>query len=164
MSEELLRRHLVEYKVALQPNKQPLIWKKICETIEQKLDGDIRNLFLINDYSVKKIKEYIHDSKKDFPDLGGNKSCNYWLYALEQYTDIKFVDRENITVAPDTHVIQASQRLGVISAEEAQLSNVQIILAERWKELLEGTDFTPIDVHTPMWLWSRGKFKIDICE
>ena len=52
--------------------------------------------------------------------------------------------------------------MGVISAEEAQLSNVQIILAERWKELLEGTDFAPIDVHTPMWLWSRGKFEIDI--
>ena len=162
MPEELLRKYLVDYKVALQPNKQPLIWKKICETIEQKLDGDIRNLFLINDYSVKKIKEYIHDNKKDFPYLGGNKICNYWLYVLEQYTDIKFVDRENITVAPDTHVIQASQRLGVISAEESQLSNVQIILAERWKELLSGTDCTPIDVHTPMWLWSRGKFEIDI--
>ena len=96
--------------------------------------------------------------------MGGNKICNYWLYVLEQYTDIVFVDRENITVAPDTHVIQASQRLGVISAEETQLSNVQIILAERWKELLMGTDLVPIDVHTPMWLWSRGKFQIDICE
>ena len=59
MSEELLRKYLVEYKVALQPNKQPIIWKKICETIETKLDGDIRNLFSINDYSVKKIKEYL---------------------------------------------------------------------------------------------------------
>lgn len=39
-------------KVALQPNKQPAIWKKICETIEDTLDGDIRNLFLFNDYSV----------------------------------------------------------------------------------------------------------------
>ena len=27
MPEELLRKYLVEYKVALQPNKQPLIWK-----------------------------------------------------------------------------------------------------------------------------------------
>lgn len=49
MSEELLRKYLVEYKVALQPNKQPLIWKKICETIEYKLDGDIRNLFIKTD-------------------------------------------------------------------------------------------------------------------
>lgn len=162
MSEELLKEYLVKYKVALQPNKQPLIWKKICETIEYKLNGDIRNLFFINDYSVKRIKEYIQSNKKDFPYLGGNKICNYWLYVLEQYTDIEFVDRENITVAPDTHVIQASQKLGVITAEESQLASVQILLAERWENLLEGTDLKPIDVHTPMWLWSRGKFEVNI--
>lgn len=87
---------------------------------------------------------------------------NYWLYVLEQYTDIEFVDREHITVAPDTHVIQASQKLGVISEEEAKQSNVQIVLAEKWKDLLEDTALKPIDVHTPMWLWSRGKFTIDV--
>lgn len=162
MPEELLKEYLVKYKVALQPNKQPLIWKKICETVEYKLNGDIRNLFINNDYSVKKIKEYIQGNKKDFPYLGGNKICNYWLYVLEQYTDIKFVDRENITVAPDTHVIQASQKLGVITAEESQLASVQILLAERWASLLEGTELKPIDVHTPMWLWSRGKFGVNI--
>ena len=54
MSEEYLREQLVKYKVALQPNKQPLIWKRICETVEERLDGDIRNLFHINEYSVKK--------------------------------------------------------------------------------------------------------------
>lgn len=62
------------------------------------LDGDIRNLLIENDFSVKKIKEYIQSNKNDFPYLGGNKMCNYWLYVLEKYTDIKFVDRENITV------------------------------------------------------------------
>ena len=160
--EELLKKYLVEYKVALQPNKQPLIWKKLCETVETKLDGDIRNLFAMNDFSVKKVKEYIQKNKKDFPYLGGNKICNYWLYVLEQYTDIEFIDSENITVAPDTHVIQASQKLGVISEEEAKASNVQTLLAERWENLLQGTDLKPIDVHTPMWLWSRGKFEVEI--
>ena len=81
---------------------------------------------------------------------------------LEQYTDIKFVDRENITVAPDTHVVQASTRLGVISPEEAESANVQELLAIRWANLLKGTDLVPIDVHTPMWLWSRSKFEVDI--
>ncbi len=161
-SEEELRNILVQYKVALQPNKQPLIWKKLCETIETTLGGDIRNLFLWNEYSVQRVKEYIQNHKKEFPYLGGNKICNYWLYVLEQYTDIRFIDRENITVAPDTHVIQASTRLGVISAEEATAANVQILLAERWKTLLSGTNLVPIDVHTPMWLWSRGKFGVEI--
>lgn len=162
MSEEMLRKYLVKYKVALQPNKQPLIWKKLCETIEARLNGDIRNLFVWNHFSVKEIKEYIARYKKDFPYLGGNKICNYWLYVLEQYTDIKFEDRENITVAPDTHVVQASVKLGIISEEEATASNVQEVVAERWKELLKDSKFKPIDVHTPMWLWSRGKFKVNI--
>ena len=162
MPEELLRKYLVEYKVALQPNKQPLIWKKLCETIEEKLDGDIRNLFAANADSVKKIKDYINENKKDFPYLGGNKICNYWLYVMEQYTDVQFNDRENISVAPDTHVIQASQRLGVISEEEMYLANVQQIVVERWAELLKGTELKQIDVHTPMWLWSRGKFEKQI--
>ena len=162
MSEEQLREHLVRYKVALQPNKQPLIWKKLCETIEHKLDGDIRNLFVWNDFSVRKIKTYIQQNKKDFPYLGGNKICNYWLHVMEQYTDVVFTDRENITVAPDTHVIQASQKLGLISQTEAQVSNVQLLLAQKWSDLLQGTELVPIDIHTPMWLWSHGKFKIEI--
>lgn len=162
MPEDLLREYLVQYKVALQPNKQPLIWKRLCQTIENRLDGDIRNLFIMNEFSVKRTMDYIQSHKKEFPYLGGNKICNYWLYVLEQYTDIRFVDRENISVAPDTHVIQASQKLGVISEEEALTSNVQIILAERWKDLLRGTDLKPIDIHTPMWLWSRGKFRVSI--
>ncbi len=162
MPEETLRKYLVEYKVALQPNKQPLIWKKLCETIEYKLNGDIRRLFDNNDYSVKKIKEFIRNNKKDFPYLGGNKICNYWLHVIEQYTDAEFADRENITVAPDTHVIQASRKLGVVSAEETEMANIQTVLAERWADILTGTELKPIDVHTPMWLWSRGKFAVDV--
>lgn len=162
MEEATLQEHLVKYKVALQPNKQPIIWKTLCETIENTLDGDIRNLFIRNDYSVKKVKEYIQSHKKEFPYLGGNKICNYWLYVLEKYTDIKFVDRENITVAPDTHVVQASTRLGIILPEEVEKPNVQELLAKRWEELLKGTELVPIDVHTPMWLWSRGKFEVEI--
>ena len=162
MDEQILREKLVKYKVALQPNKQPIIWRTICETVENDFAGDIRLLFSKNDYSVQKIKEYIAKNKKKFPYLGGNKICNYWLYVMEQYTDVKFVDRENITVAPDTHVIQASERLGIISMEEVAQGNVQEIVANRWQEILKGTDLVPIDVHTPMWLWSRGKFSVEI--
>lgn len=162
MSDDDLRDILVKYRVALQPNKQPIIWKRLCQTIEEELNGDIKNLFSLNEYSVKKMKEYIASHKKNFPYLGGNKICNYWLYVLEQYTDIKFTDRENITVAPDTHVVQASIKLGVISESESLQSNVQEIVVSRWEELLKSTDLKPIDVHTPMWLWSRGKFSVEI--
>ena len=157
-----LRDILVEYKVALQPNKQPVIWKTLCSTFAEKCNGDIRCFFSDMDYTVIKIKEYIRNNKKLFPYLGGNKICNYWLYVMEQYTDAEFNDREYITVAPDTHVIQASIKLGVITAEEAACSDVQLKLAQRWFDLLKDTEYRPIDVHTPMWLWSRGKFAVDI--
>lgn len=49
---------------------------------------------------------------------------NYWLYVMEKYTDIVFVDRWELTVAPDTHIIQASEKLGVISPEERASSKV----------------------------------------
>lgn len=94
--------------------------------------------------------------------MGGNKICNYWLYVMEQCTDVKFIDRENITVAPDIHVIQARERWGVISSEEVGRSSIQEIVASRWQDILKGTDLVPIDVHTPMWLWSRGKFEVEI--
>ncbi|MBQ4088482.1 MAG: hypothetical protein IJC56_01195 [Clostridia bacterium] len=162
MPEEVLREYLTKYKVALQPNRHPAIWKKLCETIETQLDGDIRNLFIANGRSVKEIKAYIQANKKAFPYLGGTKICNYWLHVIEQYTDMEFSDRENITVAPDTHIIQASERLGVISREETAVSNIQDITAGRWDDILAGTDIAPIDLHTPMWLWSRGKFETDI--
>ncbi|MBQ7781161.1 MAG: hypothetical protein IJ405_03975 [Lachnospiraceae bacterium] len=162
MAEQELREKLLKYKVALQSNKQPIIWRTLCQTIEKDFAGDIRRLFSENSYSVCQIKEYISKNKKKFPYLGGNKICNYWLYVMEQYTDVKFVDRENITVAPDTHVIQASERLGIISAEEAVQGNVQEIVAKRWQEVLKGTELVPIDVHTPMWLWSRGKFSVEL--
>lgn len=162
MTKEELTGKLLKYKVALQPNKQPIIWAAICEAVKRDFRGDIRRLFEENDFSVLKIKAYIAQNKKRYPYLGGNKICNYWLYVMEQYAGVKFVDRENISVAPDTHVIQASVKLGVISEQESQLPNVQKIVAERWQEILTDTDLVPIDVHTPMWLWSRGKFKVEI--
>lgn len=131
MSIEQLRQILVQYKVALQPNKQPVIWQKLCETISNQFDGDIRRLFVQQGYSAAGVREYIAGHKKDFPYLGGNKICNYWLYVLEQYTDMRFVDREAITVAPDTHVIQASIRLGLLTEEEGRQSQVQVLAADR---------------------------------
>lgn len=157
---EQVQKALVKYKVALQQNKQTEIWIKLSNTINELFDGDIRRLFKINDYDVNKIRNYIQkENKTKFPYLSGNKICNYWLYVLYQYTDIKFKNIEDLTVAPDTHVVKASYRLGIITEQELSSSNVQLIVIERWNEILKGTKYHPIDIHTPMWLWSRNGFK-----
>lgn len=151
---------LTKYKVALQKQKQTEIWISLCNTFVELYDGDIRKLFDTLDNDVDKIRNYIQkDNKKKFPYLSGTKICNYWLYVIYQYTDRKYKNIENLTVAPDTHVCKATYKLGLITDEEFNSSNVQHIVIERWQELFKNTEYKPIDIHTPLWLWSRNGFK-----
>ena len=137
---EKVKEALVKYRVALQPNKQVEIWVKLCKTFNELFDGDIRKIFEINNNDVEKIREYIQqDNKAKFPYLSGNKICNYWLYVLYQYTDIRFNNIEKLTVAPDTHVVKASYKLGLINEEELNSNNVQLIVIDRWNEILKDT-------------------------
>lgn len=150
---------LTKYKVALQKQKQTEIWLKLCETFVELFDGDIRKLFDIMDNDVDKIRNFIQkDNKKKFPYLSGTKICNYWLYVIYQYTDRKYKNIENLTVAPDTHVCKATYKLGLISEDEFNSNNVQQIVIDKWQKLFKNTEYKPIDIHTPLWLWSRNGF------
>lgn len=150
---------LVKYKVALQKQKQTEIWISLCKTFVELYSGDIRNLFDAFDNDVDKIRNFIQkENKKKFPYLSGNKICNYWMYVIYQYTDRKYKNIEKLTVAPDTHVIKATHRLGLITDAELDRSDVQAIVIGRWNELFEGTKYKPIDIHTALWLWSRNGF------
>ena len=164
MKQEELRTKLLRYKVALQPNKHIEIWERLCNTFMDKFQGDVRKLFWDNDNSVKKIKEYILKNKKGFPYLSGTKILNYWLYVMTQYTDAKLEGRQYITVAPDTHVIQASEKLGLITHDEAEKPNIREKVSSLWEEVFRNTERYPIDIHTPLWLWSRGGFKVKVGE
>lgn len=151
---------LTKYKVALQKQKQTEIWLTLCQTFLELFDGDIRVLFKRLDHDVDKIRSFIQtDNKKKFPYLSGTKICNYWLYVIWQYTDAEYKNIENLTVAPDTHVIKSTHRLGLIDDEELNRSDVQQIVIERWNDLFKGTKYKPIDIHTALWLWSRNGFK-----
>ena len=81
------------------------------------------------------------------------------MYVIYQYTDCNYKNIEKLTVAPDTHVCKATLRLGLINEEEFHSSNVQLIVIERWQNLFKDTPYKPIDIHTPLWLWSRNGFK-----
>lgn len=151
---------LIKYKVALQKQKQTEIWLKLCETFLKEFDGDIRKLFDEKGNDVDRIRHFIQiERKKGFPYLSGTKICNYWLYVICQYTDRRYCNVGNLSVAPDTHVCKATHRLGLITDEEYLSGNVQSIVIEAWNSLLKNTKYKPIDIHTPLWLWSRGGFK-----
>lgn len=156
---EDVQNALVKYRVALQRNKQTDIWIKLCHTINNLFDGDIRNIFKELDKDVNKIRKFIQiENRKLFPYLAGNKICNYWLYVIYQYTDMEYKNIECLTVAPDTHVIKATHRLKLINDNELNNSNVQNIVIKRWEDLFKNTKYKPIDIHTSLWLWSRNGF------
>lgn len=160
MSDEELRSSLTFYKVALQPVKQTEVWKRICETIYDLFNGDIRGLFKATKGYIPDILEFVQKTHKvRFPYLSGPKICNYWLYVMANYTDADLTGREALNIAPDTHVIQATMKLGLIDSDEYNNPNIQGIVSDAWKKVLEGTGILPIDVHTPLWLWSRSGFK-----
>lgn len=157
---EEVQAALTKYKVALQKQKQTEIWIALCKTFSEHFDGDIRKLFNEMDNDVEQIRDYIQvQHKKQFPYLSGTKICNYWMYVIYQYTDREYRNVEKLTVAPDTHVCKATHRLGLITDEEFAANNVQQTVIERWQELFAGTEYKPIDIHTPLWLWSRNGFR-----
>lgn len=159
ISEFRLRDLLLKHKVALQPIKHCDTWMKLCQTINKHFEGDIRNLFTLCNSRVDKILVYIQiNHKKEFPYLCGPKICNYWLYVISNYTDAKLIGLENLSIAPDTHVIQATAKLGLIDERQVSSNNIAAIVNEAWKDILKGTDLSLIELHTPLWLWSRNGF------
>lgn len=156
--DEILREVLVRHKIALQPNKHVNNWRRVSEGIVSFGKGNMANILEENNFDIAVIREFIQTNKKSFPYLAGNKICNYWLYVLWQYTSFPLINREALTIAPDTHVINASIKLGIIDPSTASGPKAQEKCIDVWNVVLEGTGLAPIDIHTPLWLWSRLKF------
>jgi hypothetical protein len=156
-----LRATLIYHRVALQPNRHPEIWKKVSKGIaESSLRGDVMGLIDSIHFDISDLKEVMQIKRKsEFPYLSGPKIFNYWLYVLESYTDIKWESRYLITIAPDTHILQATVKLGLCSIEVlAGSADDRQMVAEAWEKAPSGSGLAPIDVHTPLWLWSRAGY------
>lgn len=156
-----LRVLLSKYKLALQPNKHITTWQTICDTVSNKF-GTISQMINQSDHDFLKLQKIIQkDYKKGFPYLSGPKIFNYWSYILWQYGGIDLINREYIEIAPDTHVIQCSVKLGIITSSEADILSRNEI-SRRWREALNGSKIDPIIMHSPLWFWSRNGFKYDL--
>ncbi len=161
LEEARLRELLMRYKVALQPNKHIATWQNIAKTISENW-GTIGNLLKYADYDFLKLRDIVQRQfKKGFPYLSGPKIFNYWSFIIQGYGKVKLKNSEFIEIAPDTHVTKCSVILGAITKEESEfLSKEQV--SERWRELLKGTGINPIDMHPPLWFWSRNNFKFKL--
>jgi len=157
MNIEELKKLLTKHKLALQPNKHTLTWQTLSRTINLKF-GSLTALFKEAEYNFLKLRDLIQIKyKKDFPYISGPKIFNYWAFIIQEYGKIKLTNSEFIEIAPDTHVTQCSVKLGVIKDEEASSLSKENI-NKKWRELLNGTEINPMDMHSPFWFWSRGGF------
>ncbi len=156
-----LRNKLLKHRLALQPNKHIATWKKISDTVLSEW-GSFSKLIQASDddfLSLKKLVQNVH--KKGFPYLSGPKIFNYWSFILGEYGNVSLQNKELIDIAPDTHITHCSVKLGVITDQEADnLSKEQI--SDRWRKLLQGSSITPIEMHPPLWFWSRNGFLYDL--
>ncbi|OIK09275.1 hypothetical protein BIV59_17410 [Bacillus sp. MUM 13] len=158
---ERLREALLLHRVGLQPNRHPEIWQRVAKgLVESSEKGDVQGLIEFVQSDIAHLKAMMQGTRKsDFPYLSGPKIFNYWLYVLESYTNVSWKSRELITIAPDTHILKASVKLG-LCAEEVLNGGAddRQVVATAWEMALAGSGLAPIDVHTPLWLWSRAGF------
>lgn len=157
VSENELRVALTKYKLALQPNKHIRTWKTLARTIYDNW-STLSNLFKNVDNDFLKLRQLVElDYKKGFPYLSGPKIFNYWSFIVGTYGGVKLNNRDFIEIAPDTHITQCSVKLRVITKKESEnLTKDDISL--RWRKLLAGSGISPIDMHPPLWFWSRNGF------
>lgn len=144
---------LTKHKLSLQPNKHADIWFTICKTLNERFGNDPRKLLGNVSFDVPQVIQYLLDNKKRFPYLSGPKLSNYWLHILDYYTDVEFKNKNEISIIPDTHIIQSSVKLGLVP-EQAKSEEV----ARVWKVILEGTGLSPAQMHPVLWHWSRNGF------
>lgn len=155
---EKVRADLTKHKLGLQPNKHTFIWTTIAQTLFEYYDSDPRKIIEEAEGDAGKLITLLQVThKKRFPYLSGPKLSNYWPYILSHYTDVVFANPQEISIIPDTHVIQSSVMLGLV---EPGASSIQVEAA--WKSLLKDTGINPSRVHPALWNWSRNKFQPDV--
>lgn len=160
-TEDDVRKVLMKYKVALQPNKHVNTWRTISKTINDEW-GTFGGFLEATNGNFLNLRQLVRiDHKKGFPYLSGPKIFNYWSFIISTYGRINLSNRDCIEIAPDTHIIQCSVKLGVITKDEA-VSLKKDEISERWRMILKDSGIDPIDMHSPLWFWSRNGFIFDL--
>jgi len=155
---EQIRRDLTKHKLALQPNKHLLIWTTIARTLHENYEDDPRNIIKEANGDAGTLIQLLQKTHRNrFPCLSGPKLSNYWPFILSLYTDVQFVNAQEISIIPDTHVLQCSVHLGITPVGATSLQT-----EAAWKQLLKGSGINPSQVHPVLWNWSRNKFQPEV--
>lgn len=155
---EQIRADLTKHKLALQPNKHVLIWSTIAKTLHDFYHDDPREVINEAESDAGRLIANLQKThRKRFPYLSGPKLSNYWPFILSLYTDVMFKNAQEISIIPDTHVLQSSAHLGITPTGATALQT-----ETAWKELLRDSGINPSQVHPVLWNWSRNKFQPEV--
>ncbi|HEX4713330.1 MAG TPA: hypothetical protein VH164_00215 [Ktedonobacteraceae bacterium] len=66
-----------------------------------------------------------------FEEVQWRERTSAWLYVMLQYTSAPLKERHLLSVAPDTHVIQASVALGLVQ-KSGDLTSLRTRVARAW--------------------------------
>lgn len=155
---ERIRMDLTKHGLALQPNKHVLIWTTIAKTFHEFYRDDPRELIKEAHNDAGELISLLQTThRKRFPYLSGPKLSNYWPYILSNFTNIEFKNAHKISIIPDTHIIQSSEKLGITPPGAKALQ-----VEAAWRELLQGSGIQPSQLHPVLWNWSRNKFMPEV--
>ena len=153
-SHEDLAASLGKHRLAVQTNKHPQIWSALTSTLHRYYRSDPREILAAGDTDVVRVLDIVQREKRElFPYLGGIKLSNYWLFILSQFTDADLLNLAELSIIPDTHVIQSSLKLGVASEGASAVDVDQL-----WRPILKKLNIAPAEMHSALWRWSRAGF------
>lgn len=145
---------LLKHRLAIQTNRHPALWIKLCETFHRHYGDDPRLFLAEYEFDVPRVIHALQKEKKHlFPYLGGLKLSNYWLFILSEFTDLGLQQTHEISIIPDTHVIKSTIELGLLSGNPSPLEVEQV-----WRLALKELDLPPGEMHKALWRWSRNRF------
>ena len=154
-----LRADLLKHRLALQPERHIHIWQTLMKTLHDEFQSDPRVLFSTAGFDTDRVLHIVQkEMKKRFPYLSGPKLSNYFIYILLNYSDLELKNKEHLSIIPDTHIQQATAELGILPKNKISPTNVE----QAWRELLAGTQWSPVDFHPILWNWSRNGFKPEV--
>jgi hypothetical protein len=155
---EQIRADLIAHRLALQPNKHTLIWTTIAQTLHDYYGDDPRRIITEAGSDAGRLITLLQKTHRTrFPYLSGPKLSNYWPFILSRFTDVQFKNAQEISIIPDTHVLQSSAHLGITPVGATSLQ-----VERAWKELLKDSGINPSQVHPVLWHWSRNKFQPEV--
>lgn len=155
---EKLQRDLLRFRLALQTNRHPVGWLRLCTTLAEEYECDPRNILKEGNFDVPTIIDNLQRSKSQkFPFLSGLKLSNYWLFILLEFTDVCLSNTAELSIIPDTHVIRSSAKLGVVPPDSDAAT-----VDSAWRVLLRSLGLSPVEMHSALWRWSRSGFAVEI--